>query len=79
MGMRRGSKSVFGGTMGNGVLMKLVYLLLELLATRWAIPPKMAGVKCLFFCSQKNAVGTLDAGQDLRMVWQCPIDYLEMT
>jgi hypothetical protein len=37
-------------------------------------PPKIAGVKCLFFCLQKNAVGTLDAGKDLRTVLQIVID-----
>ena len=38
-------------------------------------PPKIAGVKCLFFLlAKKNAAGTLDAGKDLRSVWQMVID-----
>lgn len=40
-------------------------------------PPKIAGVKCLFFLLvKKNAAGILDAGKDLRTVWQISIDTL---
>ena len=65
--MRRGSKSVFGGTMGNGVLMELVYLLLELLAISGPHRRKWPGASACFLLA-KNAVGTLDPEQDLRMV-----------
>lgn len=51
--MRRGSKSVFGGTMGNGVLMELVYLLLELLAISGPHRRKWPGSSACFFARKK--------------------------
>ena len=53
--------------MGRGVLMKFFYLLLELLATSESYRRKWPGSRACFLLA-KNAVGTLEAGQDLRMV-----------